>query len=39
MGGFVTTVNDLVSVGMIDPDFARSLLTSAVIMIDDLDGP
>jgi len=39
MGGFVTTVNDLLSVGLIDPDFARSLLTSAMIMIDDLDGP
>jgi len=39
MEGFVTTVNDLLASGLIDFDFARSLLASAVIMIDDLDGP
>lgn len=37
--GLVTTVNDFLLAGTIDPDFARSLLASALIMIDDLDGP
>jgi hypothetical protein len=29
----------LLASGLIDFDFARSLLASAMIMIDDLDGP
>lgn len=39
MQGFVTTVNDFQVGGLIGGDLARSLLASAVIMIDDLDGP